>query len=80
MKPRTDSQLDRLKDHHVQEWDKITACGRDSLIEDLSQTLDWDLVNCKKCLVKEPVGRPARNQPGEARLDADNPFRSGENG
>ncbi len=44
---------EKMKDHHVKKWDKITTCGRDSLKEELNQTLDWDLVTCGHCLKRK---------------------------
>jgi len=42
---------DKMKDHYVKKWDGVTACGKDSLTLDLNQARDWDLVNCKNCLM-----------------------------
>ena len=50
---RKSGEQDRLKDHHVPKWDGISDCGQDTLAEDLNQTLDWDLVTCKRCLEKK---------------------------
>ncbi len=41
------------KYHKVESWDGPTACGYDSGKQDLDQAIDWDLVNCKKCLKKK---------------------------
>ena len=51
---RRDSDQLRMKDHYVTKWNGMTACGRDSLVEDLNQALEWDLVTCNRCLGKIP--------------------------
>jgi hypothetical protein len=54
---RPDFRQEKMKDHHVEAWDGMTACGRDSIIEDLNQVLDEDLVTCKRCLDKLKLGK-----------------------
>jgi len=41
--------MDR-KIHFVWTWEGITACGRDSLVQDLDQTNNRKIVTCKNCL------------------------------
>ena len=53
-------------DHYVEKWDGITACGRDSLVQDLDQTRDIDLTTCRcqRALEKQGLWPPKETDEG----------------